>query len=110
MGTQKFLTFQHYGSLSPVAQKRSVVVSSLHRLCMNSNGKSDYTKAKNELFIELRFLKYPYSILRDAEKRVMIHERYIALPEVPMIHVPLLPNTTETPEVPDNFCVYDNCT
>ena len=102
-GSQKFLTFQHYGSLAPVAQKRSVVVSSLHRLCMNSNSKSDCTKAKNELFIELRFLKYPYSILRDAEKRVMIHERYTALPEVPMIHVPLLPNTTETPEVPDNI-------
>lgn len=61
-GSQKFLTFQHYGSLAPMAQKRSVVVSSLHRLCMNSNSKSDYEKAKCELFVELRFLRYPDSV------------------------------------------------
>ena len=93
-GKQKFLTYQHFGSIAPTAQKRSVVVSSLHRICMNSNSKADFKKAKKNLFVELTYLKYPMSILNDAEKRVMKHERYICLPDDPESMV------ITTPKVP----------
>ena len=106
--TQKFLTFQHYGSLAPKAQKRSVIVSSLHRLCMNSNSKSDFEKASIDLHTELTLLKYPDKIFRDALLRVYAHDRYINLPGtpndilIPDVSFPIddTPNDTPIPEVP----------
>ena len=44
-GVQDFLTFQHYGSISPPAQKMSVVISALHRICMNSTSIADFDVA-----------------------------------------------------------------
>ena len=46
---------------------------------MNSFSKVDYTKAKFELFAELELLKYPQSMLHDAEKRVSTHTRFTTL-------------------------------
>ena len=33
--------------------------------------------------MELEFLKYPKSVLNEAEKRMMIHKRYMELPDTP---------------------------
>ena len=78
-GVQDFLTFQHYGSISPPAQKISVVISALHRVCMNSVSVSDFDAAVANIFVELSLLKYPKSILDKALSRVKLHSRYSVL-------------------------------
>ena len=78
-GVQDFLTFQHYGSISPPAQKISVVISALHRVCMNSVSVSDFDAAVANIFVELSLLKYPKSILYKALSRVKLHSRYSVL-------------------------------
>ena len=78
-GNQKFLTFQHYGSISPPSQKLSVVVSALHRICMSSSSLAAFTSAFTDLKSELRSLLYPDSIITKALNRVMSHPRFTAL-------------------------------
>ena len=78
-GNQKFLTFQHYGSISPPSQKLSVVVSALHRICMSSSSLAAFTSAFTDLKSELRSLLYPDSIITKALNRVMSHSRFTAL-------------------------------
>ena len=78
-GVQDFLTFQHYGSISPPSQKISVVISALHRICMNSISISNFNVAVSNIFEELSLLKYPKSILNKALSRVKLHSRYSAL-------------------------------
>ena len=78
-GVQDFLTFQHYGSISPPSQKISVVISALHRICMNSISISNFDVAVANIFEELSLLKYPKSILNKALSRVKLHSRYSAL-------------------------------
>ena len=79
IGTQKFLTFQHYGSLSPHAQKLSVVISSLHRICMNSLNLDDFLSSVSDLCLELDILSYPPSLIEDALKRIYTHPRFLDL-------------------------------
>ena len=78
-GLQDFLTFQHYGSISPPSQKISVVISALHRICMNSASVSDFDVAVSDIFEELSLLKYPKTILYKALSRVKLHSRYSML-------------------------------
>ena len=80
-GVQDFLTFQHYGSISPPAQKMSVVISALHRICMNSTSISDFDLAVVNIFKELSLLKYPAYVLYKALSRVKLHSRYASLLE-----------------------------
>ena len=80
-GVQDFLTFQHYGSISPPAQKMSVVISALHRICMNSISISDFDVAVLNIFKELSLLKYPAYVLNKALSRVKLHSRYTSLLE-----------------------------
>ena len=78
-GQQKFLTFQHYGSISPPSQKLSVVVSALHRICMSSSSMASFTSAVTDLKSELRSLLYPDSVITMALNRVRSHSRFTAL-------------------------------
>ena len=78
-GNQKFLTFQHYGSVSPPSQKLSVVVSALHRICMSSSSLVAFTTAFTDLKSELRSLLYPDSVITKALNRVMSHSRFTDL-------------------------------
>ena len=78
-GNQKFLTFQHYGSVSPPSQKLSVVVSALHRICMSSSSLAAFNSAFTDLKSELRSLLYPDSVITKAFNRVISHSRFTAL-------------------------------
>ena len=64
--SQKFLTFQNYGSLAPAQQKKSVVISSLYRLDMNCIELKDLVNSVRELFFELSTLHYPTKVLHSA--------------------------------------------
>ena len=64
---------------SPPSQKISVVISALHRICMNSTSVSDFDAAVSDIFEELSLLKYPKTILYKALSRVKLHSRYSML-------------------------------
>ena len=68
-GKQKFLNFQHYGSLSPKDQKLSVIISSLHRIDLNCSHPWDMVVSARSLFLELALLGYPAKIFFDALHR-----------------------------------------
>lgn len=68
--SQKFLTFQNFGSISPRMQKISVVISSLYRLDMNCIDTKDLVISVRELFFELSTLHYPPHVLMEAYIRV----------------------------------------
>ena len=78
-GNQKFLTFQHYGSVSPPSQKLSVVVSALHRICMSSSSLAVFNSAFTDLTSELRSLLSPDSVITRAFNRMISHSRFTAL-------------------------------
>ena len=62
--------------------KMSVVISALHRICMNSISVSDFDLAVENIFKELSLLKYPACILHKALSRVKLHSRYTSLLEI----------------------------
>lgn len=67
---QLFPTYQHFHSYAPTRQKSSVVISSIHRIGNACNSVHSVQKAFNNLFVELRQLKYPTHIIRNALWRV----------------------------------------
>ena len=78
-GVQDFLTFQHYGSVSPPSQKLSVVISALHRICMSSMNLDDFWISTSDLVSELGTLEYPSSVISTAISRVSSHPRFASL-------------------------------
>ena len=78
-GNQEFLTFQHYGSVSPPAQKLSVVVSALHRICMSSSSLDSCFSSFADLTAELTILRYPRSVIDKAFDRIRSHSRFLSL-------------------------------
>ena len=67
---QLFPTYQHFHSYAPTRQKLSVVISSIHRIGNACNSIHSVQNAFNNLFVELRLLKYPTHIIRNALWRV----------------------------------------
>ena len=67
---QLFPTYQHFHSFAPTRQKSSVVISSIHRIGNACNSIHSVQNAFNNLFVELRQLKYPTHIIRNALWRV----------------------------------------
>ena len=78
-GVQDFLTFQHYGSVSPPSQKLSVVISALHRICMSSMNLDDFWISASDLVSELGTPEYPSSVISTAISRVSSHPRFTSL-------------------------------
>ena len=78
-GVQDFLTFQHYGSVSPPSQKLSAVISALHRICMSSMNLDDFWISTSDLVSELGTLEYPSSVISTAISRVSSHPRFASL-------------------------------
>ena len=67
---QQFPTYQHFHSFAPTRQKKSVVISSIHRIGNACNSMCSVQNAFNSLCVELRQLCYPARIIRDALWRV----------------------------------------
>ena len=67
---QTFPTYQHYSSYAPPQQKKSVVISTIHRIGNACNSVIAAQAAFNTLCSELHQLEYPCAIINRALCRV----------------------------------------